>query len=376
MIPGIVVPVAVALSQLRRDGVASMLYPVPVLVPTVYGRTNALLYEAPSAGTGVALIEPLAGGSHVERIFDEVALYLRAAGSSVLRLATPGRMSSTESVANVLGCVAFLRSLGAQEVVLIAHAAQEPRLAYGRLSYGRLSYGAAGSDAADIAYAGFLDLIASSATTPERYAQLVSDLVDTIRAVIDSVVGIAWLLPSGGTSAAGGRQLLSRVSEPSVSGRLPRHEQIDSCPVCFLDTPPGGADALDCIAPLYTWALSRLGLRRGSVVRDMDRTGSSTTPSPTTAASGAWIERGRGQLSEVIWGQLEPAWHDVLAGLAARSPAGARQVKALERQRPSAPSRAMTYGCAWTYLDRQARAEWLDACAQIFPLRQLDSPAG
>ncbi|HEX6819271.1 MAG TPA: hypothetical protein VF120_12915 [Ktedonobacterales bacterium] len=335
-----------------------MLYPVPVLVPTIYGRTDALLYDAQGSRAGVVLVETsITGETVVERVYDEVALYLRAAGLSVVRLATPHGVRPTPYAANVLGCVAFLRSLNVEEVVLVAQADQ-----------GAASSSIAGRDTADLAYAGFLDLITKRASTPELYAQLVAELVNTIRIVIDTVVGIATLQPPG-AAAPVPPSLHAALPYANSAARtaLENGDDAGISPVYSLVMPQTTerVSAADSIARLYSWVLSQLGPRRADAVLDVPATGDT----PSVQVPG----KRRTWLSEAIRAELEGAWRGVLSDLAMRDPEGARRIFELEtemetRREATQPSTA-AYGQAWAHLDQQARQEWLTACAQVFPLR-------
>src|SRR5579884_1689522 len=174
-----------------------MLYPVSVLVPTLYGRTSALLYDAAQAPHGVVLVEPSSAvDQQSERICDEVALYLRSAGISVLRLESSAGVGPTDYAANIVGSVAFLRRAGAKRVVVIASAHGSAL----RWMDEWAGDAGDGDEVADRAFEGFLDLITERAATPSDYARLIAELVDTIRDVIGSVVGVVHLLPLGGAS--------------------------------------------------------------------------------------------------------------------------------------------------------------------------------
>lgn len=341
-----------------------MQYPVSVLVPTIYGRIDALLYQAHRPRAGVVLIEsPTGAGSLVEHVYDEVALYFRAAGISVVRLAVPCGTGSTQYAANVLGCVALLRSASAREVVLIV-----------QTECGDSSWNRSRQDDADLAYAGFLDLITTHAATPERFAELLAGLVDTIRTVIDTVVGIARLLPPGSAQALAPRAPLSAPSAGHFPLSQDEDEDQDGVSTVYTLTLPQADEhtsAIDYIAPLYAWTLSQL------------------QPADAGDARGAWGElddqgapahaRKYTRLSEVIWAQLGLAWCDILGRLEMRSPERARRIhdieRHIERNGEEAPPPGMVYGRTWVHLDSQARVEWLAACTQVFPLRPAASPA-
>lgn len=306
-----------------------MPHSVPVLVPTLRGRTSAQLYRAEAdahARLGAVLVAmPGAWVTPVTRVYDELALYLRAAGIGVLSL-SGSSVDATAHATELLGSVSLLQSLGASRVVLIAGGADGT---------------APLTDTPDAALAGLLDLITARASSPRAYAQLIAELVDTIRSAVDVVAGIARLVP------------------------CPVHpvSPADAAAVLTVALPSQGEPSgiVDAIAQLYSWAVPLLRSPEPA-----SPAGDEPIADPAAGGSG---EPPTGRVSQAIHHELERAWHDVVLGLERRAPRRAQRIHGLSARERQAGSATSIYGRAWIYLDQQARLDWIAACARVFPLR-------
>jgi hypothetical protein len=264
-------------------------------------------------------------------------------------------LSATNYAANIVGGVTLLRQNGASRVVLIA-SGQGGELPQ---AYSAPDDESVDREAQDAAYEGFLDLITARATTPAEYAHLIAQLVDTIRDVIDTVVGVVHLISDRELAAA--RVLREPVADVRGTGGGSNGVALQNPaagPISVtVSGSRDGSRAAESIARLYTWAMYVLR------TQEID-----PRPRPKHDALEAHIARRRPRLSETIWQMLDPVWHEIVHQLVERNPQVADALAELDRLLENPECRPQRFGRAWAHFDVRARLDWLSACAEIFPL--------
>jgi hypothetical protein len=330
----------------------------------------------------------------VQRVYAELALYVQAAGITVLRLTYPWAESRQSHAEHVLAAVNLLRSAGIERATLITATTSQP---------------ASMSQTTTLTLEGFLEALTSRSTTMGEFASGLGELLDAICATLETVVGTATVLVTPPAAAARRTPARTRARR---TDRGRRDETASEAPTSgtaqLVMAVPGAAagdrSTLGTLARLYTWTTNLLRDAEPAPSSQASKT-LNGTPSSTAAGEGprATGERQCQALASAVtemltiarmglrattlpgprttWQQrlswLDEQWVRVLVALEGRAPERAAQIHALTAlgdrsgaaHEPSAALRDARL--VWSYLDTQARKDWLGVCAQVFPLSAL-----
>lgn len=351
-----------------------MLTAQPFVVPTLCGRTHGLLDRPPGgARCGALLVSGTHRDAAVDGLYAELALYLRSAGIAVLRVARSNPADAIAHAADVVAGVGLLRALGVERVAMVAVA-----------ETGQQSV----DETASTAFAGFLEVVTAQASSPDDYARVIAELVTGIGEAVDHVAGVIHLVPDHATHrlAAGPRILgdhgeRSIASESSAEGDILAPDEVTRSaarlvlPLPFAPSAPGRSQFVALLGELYArvsdlTSRDDLGDERDSAAAR--RAGTTQWAGTGRAAEREHAAREHGSHDDgavrSAWRRLDLEWQAILTSMAARAPERVAETRMNARAGGAPVSRSQQYASAWRLLDGRARAEWVRACAQVFPL--------
>lgn len=326
---------------------------LPVIVPTLIRAARGTFRPARDPGAAIVLFDRTQRQSRaIQPLFQELALYMQAAGVATLHFEAARDAEVTSHACDVLAAVSFVRSFGVRHAILIS--AVDERLPL------------ATQDVARETLTGFADLMRRRSTSAVELAEATASLIATARAVADTVTGVATLTALPIEPRGTVRRL-----DAKALGITPLHtprdasdgaESASTAAELHLRLPSGDSSAavVALISQLYSWVL-RLQRAGASGSNLMDTT---DTPTPHDLPAAEWPVR----RSDAAWSaRLERDWQAITHSFAARAPERAALARAAEHRR-DALEESIVRGArhAWQYLDSQARHEWLDCCAHVF----------
>src|SRR5262245_46777306 len=159
-----------------------MLDAFEVLMPAFKERVRGRLRPVLGASCGALLLDGAApNGSLVPALYDELELYLQAAGISCLRVSGRPDGSVTRRARELLASVIQLRSIGVERVILVV---------YSNIPLPSVEH------ASTDTLVDFLGQVIEQSATMSGMLGAVRSLVASVRVVADSVVGVATLVPA------------------------------------------------------------------------------------------------------------------------------------------------------------------------------------
>jgi hypothetical protein len=311
------------------------------LRPVLGARCGALLLDGGAAS-----------GSFHASLYDELELYLQAAGITCLRVPGQPYEGVARHARELLASVNQLRSIGVERVILIVSSDTTlPDPAH------------ASSDA----LAHFLGFIAEQSQTMPALLRAVRSLVTGVRIVADSVVGVATLVP------AYSAPIVRRTRRKRASLRLMRPQaELDgtgdaldgdiaqptlSRPALLLALPDAkdlrqDRRRADVLSRLYSWTVAVSGIK--------------AQPAASLSNNTTDVELGieaHGWHDTLAW--LDEQWDEILGMMIDRKPGFDANLPTTfpKSGHISALSQARA---AWQYLDNEARLRWLLVCTQAF----------
>ncbi|HEV8193355.1 MAG TPA: hypothetical protein VGP82_17975 [Ktedonobacterales bacterium] len=341
-----------------------MLDAFDVLMPAFRDRVRGKLRPVLGSRCGALLLDGTAGRSGSAALYDELELYLQAAGITCLRVSGLPYEGVARRARELLASVTQLRSLGVERIILIVSSDNTlPDRVH------------ASSDT----LADFLSFIVEQSQTMTALLRAVRSLVSGVRVVADSVVGVATLVPAYSTSAPGhaGRKRSSLQLMRPQAQLDATSEVLDAAPsppaqnrpVLLLDL-PDVKDArqsrrrVDVLSRLYGWSISVSGIEAEPAAFLPD---DSLGVEPGVEANG-WHD---------IMAWLEEQWNKILDTKINRKPDvdADFQVFLHRSSHVSVLSQARE---TWRYLDNETRLQWLAVCAQAFTASydKSDAPLG
>lgn len=343
---------------------------IEIGIPTKNGIARGLLYTVPHARNGAILI---GGGSDLcgpASIYDELALYLHAAGFSTLQMEYLYPHRLTACAYDILGALAALHTWGVEQAVL---------------------------------------MIWTSPAEPDATAQ---DKLnnpfngDAIGQIVDAIVGLVSVVPGVATIISKPRPRRATASQHAHTHQLRLMRGMPGDPHAPAAPPPRSASApilhisedtarrlvlqlgdeadhsryaAQLFAKLYAWCHaifygSEVGYERQPIplscqpamtaplahsshaVSTNNRAADIDTPTKRTGRQTFTASQ--------LW--LDQQWRDILASLEARDPARYAQARHLAT---SLSDDVLGYSrriasLVWPLLDFEARAEWLQTCSQ------------
>jgi hypothetical protein len=330
-----------------------MLEAFDVLMPAFNDRVRGRVHPVLGARCGALVLDGgVTSGSLHASLYDELELYLQAAGITCLRVPGQPYEGVARHARELLASVNQLRSIGVERVILIVSSCTTlPDPAH------------ASSDA----LADFLGFIAEQSQTMPALLRAVRSLVSGVRIVADCVVGVATLVPAYSTPVSrrarrkrASLRLMSPQAELDGTSDAFNADTVpptQSRPALLLALPDPkdprqGRRHVDVLSRLYGWTVAVSGIKE--------------EPAALCPNTSIDVESGieaNGWHDTLAW--LDEQWDEILGMMIDRKPDFDANLQTAFPK--SGHSSALGQArAAWRYLDNEARLRWLAVCAHAF----------
>ena len=316
---------------------------LPVIVPTLTRAARGSFRPARDPDTAVVLLDRTQRQPRaIQSLFQELALYVQAAGVGALHFEAERDADVTTYACDVLAAVSFVRSLGVRHAILISAVDEGLR--------------PLAQDIAGETLAGLAGLMRRRYASAVELADATASLIATMRAVAEAVVGVATLSALPAVPSGTARRTDTRTDPwtPGAPMRTPRDgaggAEITTATEARLPAElhvrllsgDSGPAVVALISQLYGWVLR---LQRAGI-GGYHASGMDLTDAPALRPRSTWSAK------------LESDWHAITHALATRAPERAAQARAAESRRGALEESIVRgAGYAWQYLDDQARHE-------------------